>query len=393
LSGRARLTLAAVAIHAAAWYFFCSPIFFYAIVGTATRVFGGAVGERGVFDDVDIYYRYASRIVGGEVPYRGFAVEYPPLALPLFVLPRLAAGSPGPYRWAFGVEMLAVDAAIVWLVAGRSPIGGLGRVGWYSAFLVALGPLPISRFDLAPTLLAFGSALLIGEGRAGLGGMVAGLGALAKVFPGAVVAASIGRWRSVASLLSTAIVGAGAWLAVGGAGVGSALRYHAGRGLEIGTIYSGVLMVSAKLRGRPLASDFNHTSHELIAPGAASAASMAIGVQLAAILLVALRARRPGAHPLRLAGAAVIGFAVFGKVLSPQYVIWGLPFVAAVGGRRSRILALACCVATTMVYPWAGVGLSTFQPLAVAILNVRNALLLGLFASMVRKVGFAQLTN
>ena len=370
-------------IHAAAWCLWCSPIVFYVIVGTATRVFGGAVGERGVFDDVDIYRRYSTRIVSGEVPYRGFAVEYPPLALPMFVLPRLLTTSPGLYRWLFGVEMLAIDAAIVWLVAGRSAVGAIGRVAWYSACLIALGPLPASRFDLAPTLLAFAAALAIREGRTGLGGTLAGLGALVKVSPGAVIAAAIGRGRAVWAMIATIILGVAGWLGMGGAGVASAIRYHAGRGLEIGTIYSGILIVNAKLRGLPLASDFNHTSHELIAAGSASAASMAIWMQLAALSFVAARARRPGADRLRLAGAAVIGFAAFGKVLSPQYVIWGLPFVAAAGGRWSRRLALACCGATTLVYPWAGVGLSTFQPIAVAILNGRNTLLVAIYFSMI----------
>jgi hypothetical protein len=40
------------------------------------------------------YFRYASRIVRGELPYHDFFVEYPPFALVPFTLPRLVSASP-----------------------------------------------------------------------------------------------------------------------------------------------------------------------------------------------------------------------------------------------------------------------------------------------------------
>jgi hypothetical protein len=41
--------------------------------------------------DLEIYARYADQIVQGRLPYRDFPVEYPPLALVPFVVPRLLA--------------------------------------------------------------------------------------------------------------------------------------------------------------------------------------------------------------------------------------------------------------------------------------------------------------
>ena len=43
----------------------------------------------GALADVGIYHRYATHIVDGQLPYRNLPIEYPPLAIPLFVLPRL----------------------------------------------------------------------------------------------------------------------------------------------------------------------------------------------------------------------------------------------------------------------------------------------------------------
>ena len=40
--------------------------------------------------DTPVYQRYGNAIADGKVPYRDFAVEYPPGALPMFALPGLA---------------------------------------------------------------------------------------------------------------------------------------------------------------------------------------------------------------------------------------------------------------------------------------------------------------
>ena len=40
--------------------------------------------------DTPVYQRYGNAISRGQVPYRDFAVEYPPGALPMFALPGLA---------------------------------------------------------------------------------------------------------------------------------------------------------------------------------------------------------------------------------------------------------------------------------------------------------------
>ena len=41
--------------------------------------------------DTPLYQRYGENVVGGQVPYRDFALEYPPGALPVFILPALGA--------------------------------------------------------------------------------------------------------------------------------------------------------------------------------------------------------------------------------------------------------------------------------------------------------------
>ena len=68
-------------------------------------------------DDADLYYLYATEIQEGKVPYRDFRVEYPPLALPLFLAASLLVNDVAGFKVAFGIEMLLFNAATVWLVA------------------------------------------------------------------------------------------------------------------------------------------------------------------------------------------------------------------------------------------------------------------------------------
>lgn len=429
-----RLVLLATAIHAAIAGLAASPLFFVPNVATAQRVFGGSNGEANLFEDVRAYHEYASRTLGGEIPYRDFVVEYPIGALPLFLAPRWVAAGPIAYRWAFAAEMLMCDAAIVYWVArrGERTIGAGRAVLWYSLCLGSLGALPIARFDLAAALTAFAAALAWESGRSGIGGVLAGLGGLTKLFPLVVAGPGLvrGRLRGGVHVGLTIAIGASIWVAIGGAGVGRSLRYHAGRGLEIESLYAGVVMIVAKAAGWVMRADFNHSSVELIAPGARGAAALAPILQLASLAWIIgtmfRRERRPrvprvvldpcsgdrGEHctsttrgtrdghsetnspstndgVVNAAGACVLAFALFGKVLSPQYILWILPFVATLDGRPgrwARPLLLVAGVLTTLVYFWAGVGLLNFHPLAIAILNARNLLLIAIFALMVRAV-------
>ena len=55
-------------------------------LGSWSLLHHGSLG-RGQIIDTPVYVQYASAMVNGEVPYRDFRLEYPPGALPMFVLP------------------------------------------------------------------------------------------------------------------------------------------------------------------------------------------------------------------------------------------------------------------------------------------------------------------
>jgi hypothetical protein len=77
--------------------------------------------------------------------------------------------------------------------------------------------------------------------------------------------------------------------------------------------------------------------------------------------------------------AATLAFALFGKVLSPQFVIWALPLgaLALAWGRYALAAAVALAAALTQLeFPAHYFDVVEREPLALALVAVRNAVLL-----------------
>jgi hypothetical protein len=364
------------------------PFFYYGLTGP-NLLFSSEVFR---------YFNYASKAMNGLVPYRDYMIEYPVFALPLFLIPRLFVAGWAGYRLLFGIEMLLINAAAVYLVAcyvrlkeGIEQVPA--RLVWYTLFFLSLSPLLIARFDLAPMTFAFAAAFWWFTGRNNFGGMTAGIGTLIKIFPAAVALPAI-LWEASRSGLSrvqgarafilSIVAGTTFWIILGGTHVTEFIRYHLGRGLEIGSVYSGILIVIGKLTGAEISHIFTHFSYELVAPWSAQMASVTLPIQGAVLLFVLWQFRRSKMRDgIRYAAAAVLAFVVTGKVLSPQFVIWLFPFMAVLEGRTgavARPLFLFCCLSTTAIYPWTFKELLSFDPWAVGLLNLRNFLLLGLLA-------------
>jgi hypothetical protein len=353
-------------------------------------LYGGAA----VLHDVWLYFDYASRVASGMIPYRDYVVEYPPLALLLMLLPRMLTSDFGWYAMLFAVLMLLFDVLTLYLVARwvsvhDDPSSVPILLGWCTLFFAVLYPMLAARYDLAPTAMAFAATTWWFSGRPASGAVAAACGTLLKIYPIFVAAlafvhesaqAQTTRLRGSVIFVATMLAAVGAWWALGGA---VALRYHLGRGLQIETVWAGILMGIGNITGTRMEWDFNHSSVELLAPGAHAAAALAVPAQGAALLLVIWRFWRSGLRdPLQHVAAAVLAFVVGGKVLSPQYLIWLTPFIVVLRGRTgrtARFVFLLSCVATTLVYPWGVWHLLAFEPGAVALLNFRNGLLLTLF--------------
>ena len=141
----------------------------------------------------------------------------------------------------------------------------------------------VSRIDLVPALLAFLAAVEWFGSRPIVGGILAELGGLVKIFP-VLVAIPAGlrelsrpreTWlRGSIAFTSSSVIGVGLWYLLGGPSLMTSILYHAERGLEIECMYAGPLMVLGRLSGEPMVVELGHGSYELhcaMAPAAVAA--------------------------------------------------------------------------------------------------------------------------
>src|SRR5262249_26473171 len=83
--------------------------------GAAWAVLHHGFYRRGQIVDTPVYQRYGDAMTGGKVPYLDFSVEYPPAALPVFVLPAIGDGhNPDTFRRNF--ERLMVLCGLLAIV-------------------------------------------------------------------------------------------------------------------------------------------------------------------------------------------------------------------------------------------------------------------------------------
>lgn len=115
------------------------------------------------------------------------------------------------------------------------------------------------------------------------------------------------------------------------------------------TTYASLDMLAHEAFGTEIRSDCNHNSANAVAAGSQLVARASILVQMACWAVVGWRCRRAGRpYSMRLAAAALPGFLIGGKVLSPQSLIRLIPFFAVAG--PGRVVFLVCCLLTTATY-------------------------------------------
>jgi len=352
--------------------------------------------------DTPVYQRYGEAMTAGQVPYRDFRPEYPPAALPAFLLPAL--GPSDDYRTLFEILMLACGMGIVALVAATLVrVGVAGRELYASVALAALAPLALgsvvlTRFDLWPALLTVAAlaALVSGRDRLGLG--VLGLATAAKLYPAVllpvalVYAARRDRQNVLAALVS--FVGALLlcflpFLLLAPEGVWASIERQTGRPLQIESLGAALLLAGKQLGlyEPTVVSTFGSQNVSGSLPDRlASLQTLLQIVAVVAVWVAVARARDPIAGLLCGSAAAVVAFVAFGKVLSPQFLIWLVPLVplaAAVSGLGITVLFVTALVLTQLWFPtryWDVVDLGAVGWLVL----VRDLVLVGLLVALVR---------
>ncbi len=356
--------------------------------------------------DTREYAKYANYIVGrGLMPYRDFSVEYPPLALPVFVLPRLLAGhSFSGYMNVFELMMAAcgvVTAVLSALVLAAQRVSTrqlVCGVALIALSPVLLGAVMLSRYDLFPTMLTIAALAALYFGRKWSAFVLLALGTAAKAFPIVILPlVLIYVWRQEgrrAALLGLALFAGVAlvcflpFLVIAPHGVWWAIHGQENRPLQLESVGAALFLAAHQLIGLHLSYYFTHSSDNLDGHVQMAFASVMSVLQILALVAVwLLYARGPAtrARLLTASAAAVCAFIVFDRVLSPQYLIWLAPLVAVLRGRRGLAAAalLACAMSMTQIYyPLHFDPLKTFQPLESWAVVARDLLLVALLATL-----------
>ncbi|HKD95627.1 MAG TPA: glycosyltransferase 87 family protein [Gaiellaceae bacterium] len=318
--------------------------------------------EHSQLSDVPIYTNYAESVRHGALPYRDFAFEYPPAALPPMLLASYLSWS---YATSFAVVMGVCGAACIMLAASalRAVDAPLVRA-W--AALLAIGVAPIvlgslfdTRYDLWPTLLAVGALAALVWERPILSGGLLGLGFAAKLWPAVLVPIAVaylwrrnGRRSALIHLTTFAGVAIACFLPfliLAPHGLRAMFSDQLSRPLQVESLGAAVLMAAQHLGLRPLTTISTHGAQALSGRGAGLAADLSTVFEVVAVVtiwIVFARRRDPDREAVLLAAAAAVAALVaFDRVLSPQYLIWVVPFIPLVRGTRGFYASMALFIA------------------------------------------------
>jgi hypothetical protein len=359
----------------------------------------------------DIRYRHTQgeHILDGQLPYRGLAFEYPPLAAPILVLPALPGWKVRTYEDSLGVLMFLSALLLVWQCGrlasrtGGSPGPAMLAAG---AMPFLLGAIVRMQFDLVPVVLLMGGLLLLARDRAGWGFAWLGAGTMTKAFPALALPPAVGwligagrRDDAARAVLAFAVVISAAVtvaVALSAGGFANAARYQLLRPVQVESAQATVLFAVARATGTELPTRPARGSISLVSELAAPLGFAFLAVLLAVVASftwLAVRAGRllgsdpPGSRAaLALAAlGSVLAFAALGRVISPQYLVWTIPLLALAVAWREWWLAAALTLAnvlTLVEFPALYGGLVEGEAVPVIITAWRNV-------ALIAAVGFA----
>ena len=365
-------------------------------IGLAAVVvfFGVSVSIRpphGGGGDLPIYEEYATMMLDGHPPYG--TIEYPPGALPMFLLPAFMFGDARDAHWsppnnagrryhrAFDSLVILLTAAMVTFTAlsvaalRRSTGARVVALAVVSSAPLLIGQVFVERFDAWPAALTAAALAAALRGHHRLGGAALGLGFTVKVYPALLVPVLVivaARQRGLREGLATAASAVGAAILVflpfaitAWQGTWQMLRNQLGGGLEAETLMSSAIVMTRHLTDwlglRTSELTVRPEAHGLGRNVLAGAGIDATKTTLNVLLVIALcalwlalarSANDPREDLVRYSAMSVAIALVLGTVLSAQYITWLLPLVPLVAWRRGLVATLTFVVAAALTHAW-----------------------------------------
>jgi hypothetical protein len=326
----------------------------------------------------------------GLLPYHDWGFEYPPLAIVPIALGGAFGTTETIYAVVFGALMLGCLLALqqwVGVLAGRAAM-------WAVALSpVVLGAMVRTHYDALPAAMLAGALALFSRGRTTWAFAVLGLGTVTKLIPALLVPLAVawllGRGErgrilpGLAAFAAVVVVVTVPWLS---GGYLDQYRFHLERPVQIESTPASVLSIlgESSVTGTPERPD-EFKSNGLDGGPAGAVAALFSAALLGTYLVLVWLARTGGdVRRLTLLGlGAVVAFIALGRVLSPQFMVWLLPFAAAAWAWGDRAIALLCALATLLTlieFPRLYFRLVDQEAAVVALVAARNGVLLALLA-------------
>jgi len=388
--------------------------------------------------DVGLYYYYAENTLEGNIPFRDFTPEYPPLALPFMIAPALFTSEPVGYEILFALEMTLFAVAtstIVFRFIQKRKAELLPQFTLlFLTSLLLFGHVVISRLDAVSTFFIVFTVYLILDKpltykAVALTSATAATGFAIKLFP-VLPLIPLGvyllyrkQWAFLATLIVTfalfSVIYWGPACIINLHGVLSSFLYHGQRGLQIESVL-GLPVWITHLFTHITPVVFNYGSLNFDTPLANQIAKVGLPVFAFFTLIVAgLLAwklwRSKSSVPVTdiSAGAKasendhkllyfsvlllVLGFVMLNKVFSPQYIIWivwllllGLPYLPR---KWFWPLVLAIQAATFVIFPIIYGDLISGYTFAVLLVIARNLSMIILFSWVIFQFAFVHAYN
>src|SRR5262249_22659203 len=138
-------------------------------------------------------------------------------------------------------------------------------------------------------------------------------------------------------------------------GVWDSILRQTNRPLQIETLGAAILLAGHHVAGLGLTMHSSHGSQNLVGAGPDAIAAVQTALQATAIVAVWVWfARGPAERErfVRACAIAVCAFVTLGKVASPQFLIWLIPLVPLVRGRRGVAATGVLAVALVLTQLW-----------------------------------------
>jgi hypothetical protein len=360
-----------------------------AVYGLALAVIGPTANVE--VSDLYLYRSMTGLVQDGLIPYLDWGLEYPPLAIVPIALGGAFGNTEEIYPITFGLLMLGCFLAI------QAWVGALaGRAAMWAVAVspLLLGAMVRTHMDAFVVAMVTGALLLFARQRSTWAFAVLGLGTVTKLFPILLVPIAV-VWLAARGERARILPGLAAFAAVVvvvcapflSDGFFDQFRFHLERPVQIESTPGLVLSAI----GDSYVTGTEAHPDEFKSNGLAGGPADLVG-NLFTVLLAVLWLATRGGDIRRLTYlwfAAILGFVVLGQVLSPQYLVWLLPFAAAAwawGDRDLALLTAAASVLTLIEFPSRYFDVVAQETFAVVLVAARNAVLLVLLSLVVARL-------